>query len=289
MAQTTVSEDVKRLITRGTVKENADAFMRLAQGWVADLRKLQANDKDAITRVLLIAKEASSAAQIVQDQVRSAVSETGEAPLSQEEIRKMNRSIDRIRPETVKAIARTHPGVFGEPGDGFLKIAQSKPGFLTGDLCAAYIRSAREAKKIYESNPESASNGLYFFFGRAVLLCNALMRETKTDELAESTIGAESGMLGLDVKREIIFAKYAVSASLKAMQDYGLELAPGGMQVSVLHSDAMPMAFIRIPVTGEGSVARANSAMNEALAKILSAADGFKIPEGVHISLRRVA
>ena len=49
MIQAALSEEIKSLITGGSANENAAAFVRLAQDWVANLRKLQTGDKDAVT------------------------------------------------------------------------------------------------------------------------------------------------------------------------------------------------------------------------------------------------
>lgn len=66
MVQETISEEVKRLITSGSVNENAIAFVRLTRDWLENLRSLQADDQGSLTRAMFVAKEAASAFQIIQ-------------------------------------------------------------------------------------------------------------------------------------------------------------------------------------------------------------------------------
>lgn len=287
MAETILSDEVMRLITGGSIKENTGEFIRLTQRCISDLRALKPGDESGVLRAAFIGQQAVSAGQIVLEQIQKEAIVSGFPPLSEQEFRKMMRASERVRPEIAKTFFRITPSVFGEFGDKLIGAAEKETGLSVGDLCAAYIKSAREARRLAEVDLENVSEPLFNYLGRAILISLAMLDEFKTDVALENR-ATPKDRSARDAINEASFAKIVSAAATKAMKDFDLVFAPGGLQVDVLDDDGRPSTLIGIPISGGGSVARANSEMNALIAKVVVRLGSFPIPKGVTFSFRRV-
>lgn len=274
-----VPPGILEALTAGSVKENAEAYIRLMQRYIAELKLLQPGRREDMLRAAFIGAETKASFEIVWEQIQRETATAGSPPLSAAEFRKLMAITEKLEPATMDALKRITPNVFGPGADRLLAFADRQDTLDGGVLAAAFIRAAQEADRLRNRHPD-LRGPMGRLMGKAALQAELLLDEVLNGGRSASDGSPKSKPLD-DVRYSLEFARGSLGAAIKVIGRLGLRYVGGGMRVRVVYDDEPLMISMKIPVSGASTAARANRELSMDLAVLRT-----PIPEDIHIGFR---